>query len=152
MGYSGNYDPERMARAYGKELKISPKASNEICRRIRGMTVENAIELLEDVIEMKRSIPYKRYNKRVAHRKEGAGGRFPVKASKHILKVLEGAIANATYREELGHPEPDELRIATAAAYKGRIIPGWIQRAHGRATPFNEETTNVEIIVELMED
>ena len=78
MGYSGNYDPERMARAYGKELKISPKASNEICRRIRGMTVENAIELLEDVIEMKRSIPYKRYNKRVAHRKEGAGGRFPI--------------------------------------------------------------------------
>ncbi len=152
MGYSGHYDAERMARAYGKELKISPKASNEICRRIRGMVVEDAIELLEDVVLLKKSIPYKRYNKRVAHRKEGAGGRFPVKASQQILKVIRGAVANATYREELGHPEEDELRISTAAAYKGRILPGWIPRAHGRATPFNEETTNVEIIVELMED
>ena len=152
MGFSGYYDEERMARAYGKELKVSPKHSNEICRRIRGMVAEDAIELLEAVIEKKKSIPFKRYNKRVPHRKEGAGGRFPVKASKQILKVIEAALANATHREELGHPEPDEMRISTAAAYKGRILPGWIQRAQGRATPFNEETTNVEIILELMED
>ena len=152
MGYSGHYDKETMARAYGKELKISPKAGNEICRKIRGMVVEDAIELLEDVIILKRSIPYKRYNKCVPHRKEGAAGRFPVKASKQILKVIEAAIANAEHRDELGHPDRDELKISTAAAYKGRILPGWIQRAHGRATPFNEETTNVEIILEIMED
>ena len=149
MGFSGNYDDETMARAYGKELKVSPKHSVEICSTIRGMLATDAVELLEEVAEKKRHIRFKRYNKCVPHRKGGGGaGRYPVKASKQILKVLESAMANAAFKEM----DPEDMRISTAAATKGRVIQGWIQRAQGRATPFNEETTNVEIILELLED
>lgn len=148
MGFTGEYDEETMARAYGKELKISPKASVEICRAIRGMDVNEALDLLDDVMEKKRHIPYKRYKKLVPHRKGGAAGRYPKKACKEITKVIESAMANAQFKEL----DPDEMIISTAAACKGRIIQGWMPRAQGRATPWNEETTNVEIILKSLED
>ena len=148
MGFTGEYDEETMARAYGKELKISPKHSLEICREIRGMDVNKALDLMDDVIAKRKHIPFKKYNKLVPHRKGGAAGRFPEKACKEITKVIESAMANATFKEL----DPDEMMISTSAACKGRVIKGWMQRAQGRATPWNEETTNVEIILRSMED
>ncbi|HOI77344.1 MAG TPA: uL22 family ribosomal protein [Methanofastidiosum sp.] len=41
-----------------------------------------------------------------------------------------------------------KLRIIHASAYRGRVIPGFMPRAFGRASPYNKELTNVEIIVE----
>ncbi len=148
MGYSGEFDDETMARAYGKDLKMSPKHSVEICRTIRGMDANEALDLLDAVTEKKKHIAFRRYNKLVPHRKGGAAGRYPVKASKGIMKVIESAMANAQFKEM----DPDEMRIKTAAASRGRVIEGWMPRAQGRATPWNEETTNIEIILEMTED
>ena len=90
--YNKEVDEAKTARAMAKSLKISPKHSIEICRAIRGLEVWKAKAYLEDVIEMKKSVPFKRHNKKVGHRKgqEGwAAGRYPVKAAEQILKVLE---------------------------------------------------------------
>ena len=84
-----------------KSLKISPKHCVEICNAIRGMEVTKAKNYLEDVIDMKKSVPFKRHNRQVGHRKgqEGwAAGRYPVKAAEQVLKVLENAEANAEYK------------------------------------------------------
>ena len=158
MGYSGKYDPERMARAYGKELHISPKHSVEICRAIRGLPITSAKDMLEAVMRKEEAVPFRRYNKRVPHQrtrgpytKKTGPGRFPVKAAKEILKVIESAQSNAD-REIDDLVDIDDLRIVTAAASKGRIIKGYQARAHGRWNPWNEETTNVEIILEIMEE
>ena len=75
-----------------KSLKISPKHSVEICSAIRGMEVEKAKTYLKDVIAMKKSIPFKRHNKKVGHRKGQEGwpsGRYPVKAADWILENLD---------------------------------------------------------------
>ena len=149
MGYTGKFDPEKMARAYGKELKISPRHSVEICSAIRGMHVLSAKDMLEQVIEKREAITFRRYNKCVPHQKTSKGpGRYPVKASQYILKVIEGAQANA----ERSGMDSEDMRIITAAASKGRVTKGWMPRAHGRWEAFNEETTNVEIILEILED
>ncbi len=149
-GYSYQIDEakeEKVARALNKHLRISPKWAVEICSSIRGKRVEAAKRFLSDVAAKKRALPLKRYKKGVAHRhglQRAYAGRYPVKAAKHILKALEGAEANAGYKGL----DREKLFIKHIAAQRGYVIRGVLPRAFGRASPFNEVTTNVEIILE----
>jgi len=91
----------RSSRAMGMELHISPKHAREICRTLRGMRAQAALTYLEDVIALKRAVPFKRYNRNVAHRHNLLGwdaGRYPQKAAKEVLTVLKNAVANAEYK------------------------------------------------------
>jgi large subunit ribosomal protein L22 len=130
----------------GMELHISPKHAREICRTLRGMRAEKAHAYLEDVIALKRSVPFKRYARNVAHRHDLVGwdaGRYPEKAAKAVLVVLKNALANAEYKGL----ESEKLRIYHAGTKKGRTIQGWMPRAMGRATPKDTETVSVEMIL-----
>jgi len=136
----------RSSRAMGMELHISPKHAREICRTLRGMRANSAKAYLEDVVALKRPVPFKRYRRNVAHRHGLVGadaGRYPEKAAKAVLAVLENALANAEYKGM----ESDNLRIYHAGTLKGRTIRGWMPRAMGRATPKNTETVSVEMIL-----
>ncbi|MCK4247363.1 MAG: 50S ribosomal protein L22 [Methanomicrobia archaeon] len=147
MGYSVKFEDElKIAKTFGKNLRISPKHAREICRELREKRLSHAKKYLEEVIEMKRAVPFKRYRKKMGHKKlyKWDTGRYPVKASKRILKLLKEIESNAEYKGL----DLDKLRIVHISAYKGLVIPGWIPRAYGRATPFNEYTTNIEIVVE----
>lgn len=128
------------------ELHISPKHAREICRTLRGMRANLARAYLEDVIALKRAIPFKRYRGNVAHRHGLVGwdaGRFPEKAAKAVLNVLDNALANAEYKGM----ESEKMRIFHAGTKKGRTIQGWMPRAMGRATPKNTETVSVEMVL-----
>ncbi|BAD85726.1 LSU ribosomal protein L22P [Thermococcus kodakarensis KOD1] len=141
-----NFDPERMARASGRDLRISPKHSVELLREIRGMMLNDALRYLDDVIAKKRPVPMKRFNDSQGH-KPGKGfgpGRYPVKVAKAVKKILLNAKNNA---EQKGL-DVDRLKIIHAAAHRGPVLRGYIPRAFGRATPFNEQTTHIEIVVE----
>lgn len=136
----------RSSRAMGTELHISPKHAREICRTLRGMKVVEARSFLEDVIALKRAVPFKRYARQVAHRRgliRADAGRYPQKAAKAVLVVLANAISNAEYKGM----EPDGMKIYHAGTLKGRTIHGWMPRAMGRATPKNHETVSVEMIL-----
>jgi len=136
----------RSSRAMGMELHISPKHAREICRTLRGMRANSAKAYLEDVVALKRPVPFKRYRRNVAHRHGLVGadaGRYPEKAAKAVLAVLENALANAEYKGM----ESDKLRIYHAGTLKGRTIRGWMPRAMGRATPKNSETVSVEMFL-----
>lgn len=148
-GYMMDAEAKTTSRALGKELNISPKKAYEVCNAIRGMTVEKATQYLQDVIALKRPVPFRRYNDEVAHKKgRGFGpGRFPVKVASEIMKVLEDAKQNAEYKGW----DSDNMRIKHIAASRGRILEGRMPRAHGRSTEWNEQTTTIEIILELRE-
>ncbi|MDI9618716.1 50S ribosomal protein L22 [Methanothermobacter sp.] len=139
-------DRSKTARASGTHLKISPKHAVEICREIRGMELEKAKRYLKEVSRMERPVAFKRYNRKVAHRRGlngWASGRYPVKAASQILKVLENAEANAEYKGL----DTEKLRIIHISSHRGPVIRGWIPRAFGRATPFNTPTTHVQIVL-----
>jgi len=141
-----NFDPDRMARASGRDLRISPKHSVELLREIRGMMLNDALRYLDDVINLRRPVPMKRHNDSQGH-KPGKGfgpGRYPVKVAKAVKKVLLNAKNNA---EQKGF-DLDRLRIIHAAAHRGPVLRGYIPRAFGRATPFNEQTTHIGIVLE----
>ena len=94
LKYAYNGEGET-ARAYGRALSISTKHSVEICRNINGKALEKAKKYLSEVIEKKRAVKMMRYNRDLAHKKSIGPGRYPVKAAKEILKVLENAESNA---------------------------------------------------------
>ena len=111
------------------------------------MEVAKAKTYLEDVIEMKKSVPFKRHNRGVGHRKgqEGwASGRYPVKAAEQVLKVLENAEANAEYKGM----DTEKLFIEHISSHRGIVIRGYIPRAFGRMTPFNTPTTHIQIVLQ----
>ncbi|MBC7109759.1 MAG: 50S ribosomal protein L22 [Archaeoglobi archaeon] len=146
VDYSVESDPEITARAMGYEMPISFKHAVEICNALRGMKVEEARKLLNDVIELRRPIPFRRHKRKVGHRSELSGwkiGRYPQKAARAILKVLENAVNNAEYKGL----DTQRLVIMHIAAKKGRVLRGYIPRAYGRATPHNKVLTTVEIIL-----
>jgi len=150
-GYSvGWVDPDRTAKASGRELRISHKHAREICKVIKGMMLEDAKKFLEDVIAMRKPVPFRRFKKKIPHRRGLQGwcsGRYPVKAAKHILRILKDVEANAEYKGL----NVEKLKIIHAAAYPGAKIKKFFPRAHGRATPNFETLTHVEIVVEEVE-
>ena len=146
-GYTATADPDTSAKAIGKEMPISPKFTREICGLIRGMKVNKAISTLEGVIALETPVPLKRYNKRVSH-KQGVGpGRYPKKAAAAVLGVIKSAVANAEYKGL----NTDDMVIRTISASRGRVTPGHMARAHGRATEWNQDTVNLEVIIEEVE-
>ena len=149
MRYSKNSDPDISARAQAVEVDISPKHSVEICNKIRGMQLQSAKDYLEEVVELKTPVPFKKYNGKVGHRKgKGFGpGRYPQKAARVILKLLEDCEANAEY----SGLNTDDLFIKHLVSHRGRIVRGWMPRAHGRATDWDHHLVNLELILEEKE-
>lgn len=148
MGYSRIVDEKeepRTAKVFGRNLRISPKHSVEISRALKGMMVEDAKTFLVRVQEKKEAVPFRKHKKKVGHKRlfKWYAGRYPVKASKRFYELLEEVESNAEYKGL----DTERLRIIHVSAYKGRTFPGYIPRAYGRATPYNHETTNVELIV-----
>ena len=131
-GYTQFTDPETTARAIGKEIPISPKKSREVCRMLRGKNVDVAIRMLDEVAELKRPVQFARNNFGVAHKKGVGPGRYPEKCAKAIRQVIES----------------DNLRIKVITANLGRTTPGYMPRAYGRSTQWNQQTVNIEVIVE----
>ncbi|MFZ2070036.1 MAG: 50S ribosomal protein L22 [Halobacteriota archaeon] len=137
---------EVTAKAMAYELHISPKHAFEVSRAIKGRKVEEAESYLTAVMAKKVAIPYKRHKKKVAHRrglKNWYAGRYPVKASAAILKLVRSAKSNAEYKGL----DAGEMRIWHIATKKGRTLRGTMPRAFGHATAKNTETVTIELIL-----
>ncbi|HDS63883.1 MAG TPA: 50S ribosomal protein L22 [Methanofollis liminatans] len=149
-GYSLQIEGENLARAKANELSVSPKHSIEIAHFIRGMKADAALAYLEDVVAKKKAIPFKRFNRDVAHKRGLVGwdaGRYPVKASGEFIILINQAKKNAEY----SGLDTEKLVIVHAAANRGRAGRGVFPRAMGRATPKRRETVNVELILREVE-
>jgi len=140
-------DPEKTAKASGREYRVSPKSAREVCKTIKGMKLTHAKQYLKDVIAKKKPVPFTRFRKKAGHRHglvKAFAGKYPVKAAKYILKVLQGAEANA---ENKGL-DTDRLRIIHASAYPGMKVKRYMPRAHGRSSPKFETMCHIEVAVE----
>ena len=85
----------KQAIVNARNLTISTKNSVEIANMIRNKKTASAKKMLEDVISMKKAVPYKRFNREVAHKTAIGPGKYPVNACTEILKLIKGAEANA---------------------------------------------------------
>jgi large subunit ribosomal protein L22 len=140
-------NPEKTAKASGRELKVSHKAAREVAKAIKGMDLAQAKDYLREVIGMRKTIPYTRFIKKLGHKggmQKRFVGRYPIKTAAKVLAVLQAAQANA---ENKGL-DVDRLKIMHSAAYPGMKLKRYMPRAHGRASPKYDTLTHVEIVLE----
>ena len=63
------YNKENMARVFGRSLPISFKQSIEVCNFIKNKNVNQVKTELNKVINHKMSIPFKKFNMNMGHKK-----------------------------------------------------------------------------------
>lgn len=146
-GYSlSDYDPTTTVIASGRDVPVSFKKSVNVCREIKGMALDRAKEYLKSVTKLESPVAFTTYRKKVAHRsslggRKGASGRYPVKAARAILKVLENAESNALQKGL----SPETLVVYHAAAQKSRVVERLYPRAFGRMSLKRRILTHIEI-------
>jgi large subunit ribosomal protein L22 len=146
ISYSVDADPDSTAKAMLRERHMSHKHSKEIAKEIKGMTAGEAVDYLEAVVAGEQSVPFKSHNSGVGHRNDIDGwdaGRYPEKASKAFLDLLENGINNADHQGFDG----ETMAIAHVAAHKVGESPGRKPRAFGRASEWNTPQVDVELIL-----
>ncbi len=134
-----DYNNEHMARAKVKSISVSFKHCIEISSFIRGESVDKAKKILSQVIEKKKAVPFKRFNWNVGHKKRIGPGRYPIKAAKEILSLIEGVEANAQFKGL----NTSNLVITHICA--NNASKSW---HYGRKRGRRMKRTNVEIVVE----
>ncbi len=143
-GYSSEASPDTTSKTLGKDLTLSLKKTVEVCNYVRGMRCDVAKELLREVLDEVRAIPFRRYTGGVGHRPGMGPGRYPRGSTEAVLDLIEEAEANAEYKGL----DFESMRIKHIAASKGEIVKGWRPRARGRSTPKNKSKVNLEVILE----
>lgn len=149
-GYAAqNVDPDTTSKAAGREIPVKPKFGINVARFVKGKSVKEAKAYLEDVIALKRSIPFKTHKRHVKHRRDISGpGQYPVSVCKAFLRVISDAESNAEYKGL----DPDNMYVWHAVCHKGEGQPGFMPRAQGRATAWEKSTSHIEIVLKEREE
>ena len=148
--YSLKFEGGNYARGKANELPISPKHAIEIASFIKNKQTNEMITYLGMVVAGKKAIPFRKFNRDVAHKRGLIGwdaGRYPKKASLAYIRLLESVKKNAEY---IGLDQ-EKLEIVHVSANRGRGQRAFFPRAMGRATPKRRETVNIEIVVREVE-
>ena len=132
-----------MARSIGMALPISFKQSVEICNFIEKKNINDAKKMLQNVVEKKSAIPFKRYNWDLGHKTKIGPARYPEKTSKEFIKLIDDVEANAQFKGL----NTSNLIIAHVSAHKAG--KAW---HYGRKSRRKMKRTNVEIVVEEKAD
>jgi large subunit ribosomal protein L22 len=91
-------NPEHIAKASTRNVPVSTKHCVEISSHLRYKTTELAKSILEEVVELKRAIPFKKFNKDMGHKPGMAAGRYPKKAAQEVLNLIHSVEANAQFK------------------------------------------------------
>jgi len=113
-----------------KSVPVSTKYAMSICKFIKGKRIGDAIQDLEQVILLKKSVPMKgEYSHRKGKGK--SGGAFPQRASKQFVVLLKSLAGNAN-NHEISEPIIVEASANWASAPKGKF--GRIRRKRTHVT------------------
>lgn len=86
---------EHSAIAKSLDLSISTKHSIEISRSIRYKSTTSAKKILEDAINLRKAIPFRKFKKDMGHKRGMAAGRYPKKAANEFMRLIKSVEANA---------------------------------------------------------
>ena len=153
-GYSQLLEGSYLVTARATNVDCHHKHCYHIAKAIRGMNADRAITYLEEVVEGKSAIPYRRRSRKgrggntmAGHRKGKMGpGKFPNKASGEFIKLINSAMDNA--RQRFDDIDAEDMVITHVAAHRGQVSRNMRPRAQGRATPSNHYQVNLEIFLE----
>merc|ERR1711981_1526446 len=147
-------DEASSCKAKGSDLRVHFKNTRETAMAIKGMNLEKAKRYLEDVVDKKRAIPFRRFCGGVGRTAQAAAagstngqGRWPKKSCEFILGLLRNAEANAETKElDVDALFISHIQVNRAVQQRRRTY-----RAHGRINPYMSSPCHVELIVSSRE-
>ena len=145
--------PTKAAKARGSDMRIHFKNTYEVADAIRGMKLEKAMRYLQDVIEHKQCIPFRKYAATAgrtaqAHPFHVTQGRWPKKSCQHVLELLENVKANAESRGlDLKKTYITHTQVNKAPKGRRRSF-----KAHGRIKDWCSSNCHVELFVTEKEE
>ncbi|MEK6969703.1 MAG: 50S ribosomal protein L22 [Nanoarchaeota archaeon] len=110
-------NPGHFAVARALDIPVSTKHCIEICRALRYKNTAYAKRFLEEVADLKRAVPFKKFYKDTGHKAGMAAGRFPQKAAKELLALVKSVEANALVKGL----NASDLKITKIIANKASI-------------------------------
>ncbi len=128
---------EHTALAKSLNIPVSTKHCIEIAKALRYKSTEYAKRYLEDVVALRRAVPFKTFNGNVGHKAGMASGRFPEKAARQFIKLVNSVEANAQFK---GLNTAD-LKIVKMTANLASIPSGGGRQRH------KTKRTHLEIVV-----
>lgn len=141
-------EPSKSAKTRVDDLRAHFKTVYETARACRGLNLLKAIEYLNNVIEHKALIPFRRFTggpgrHAMCKNHNHHNGRFPEKACRHVLSLLKNLKSNS----EAQSLDPERCKVShvcTQRAVSGRRRTF---RAHGRISPYLSSNCHVELHV-----
>ena len=129
-------------------MRVHYKNTFETARAVRGLKLKRAIKYMEDVLEHKQIIPYRRHTGHGGRASQAKVfgttlGRWPEKSVRHVLSLLKNAHANAEAKG-LDVERCHVTHVAVQRAVQGRRRTF---RAHGRIGPYLSSNCHIEFIV-----
>lgn len=106
-------------KAYGKNIRISPKKLRVVAEIVRGQTAEEALKFLKFA---------------------------PTKWADLMYKILASAVANA---ENNDNQKLSTLFISTLSVNKGIVYKRWNPVSRGRSHPILKRTSNVKLELQV---
>jgi large subunit ribosomal protein L22 len=106
------------ARAVAKYIRVAPTKVRKVARPVKGMAVEDALNLL---------------------------GCMPQRSAKILGKVIRSAVANA---DEKGDMDVDSLSVSNIVVDQGPSLKRFRARAMGRATRILKRTSHISVVLE----
>merc|ERR1712224_186221 len=138
----------RLIHARGSNIRVSFKNVRETCRAIRGKKVYLARQILEEVLDHRRCILFRRFTGgigRTAQAQDDGGtngqGRWPVKSAKLLLRLLDNAKSNSEFKKV----NTDELFVNHLLVNRATQQKRRTYRAHGRINPMNCTLCHIDI-------
>merc|ERR1719258_989264 len=132
-------DEDTSCKAKGSDLRVHFKNTRETAMAIKNMSLEKAKKYLEDVMDKKRAIPFRRFCGGVGRTAQAAAAgstngqaRWPKKSCEFVLGLLRNAEANA----EMKDLEVDRLFITHIQVNRAVQQRRRTYRAHGRINPY----------------
>merc|ERR1712185_442992 len=147
-------DEATSCKAKGSDLRVHFKNTRETAQAIKGMALDKAKKYLEDVIDKKRAIPFRRFCGGVGRTAQAAPAgstngqaRWPKKSCEFVLGLLRNAEANA----EMKDLDVDKLFVTHIQVNKAVQQRRRTYRAHGRINPYMSSPCHIELILSQQE-
>jgi large subunit ribosomal protein L17e len=148
--YSVYPKDEKVVKAKGGSLRVHFKNTYNVVQAIKGMSLKKALHYLNQCLEHKDIIPFRRFNggvgrKALVNQPKYAGatqGRWPEKCIKAVIGLLRNAESNA----DVSGQDSETLIIQHAKTNRAPGLRRRTYRAHGRINPYMAHPVHVEIV------
>merc|ERR1711907_915949 len=135
----------KSCKARGSDLRVHFKNTREAAQAIKGMTLKKAKSYLEDVLEHKQTIPFRRFMGGVGRHPQA---RYPKKSCIFLQSLLRNAESNA----EVKGLDLDTLYISHIQTNRAMGQRRRTYRAHGRINPYMSCPSHIELILSEKEE